>query len=83
MPETDTAELEFIQRKADALNLYVNRHKQYDPLLPGGDLYLMRKKKFGSEHEPSILRYATADQIWSFLNQQGGCHAQGARRYTR
>jgi hypothetical protein len=43
--ETDDMELDLIRRRADACNMYVNRHKQVDPCAPGGDLYLQRQKE--------------------------------------
>ena len=68
--ETSAEDFDLLRRRCDALNLYVNRHRQWDPTRGTGDLYLMRKKKFGSEHEPSILRYATAEEIWGYIKRE-------------
>jgi hypothetical protein len=40
MPETEQMELDLLQRRADAVNHYVNRHRTWDPARGGGDLYL-------------------------------------------
>ena len=49
-------------------------HKNFDPLLatPGREnafWYLQRRKKFGNEHEPTILKYATPQKIYDWINE--------------
>jgi hypothetical protein len=31
--------------------------------------YLQRRKKFGNEHEPTILKYATSQEIYDWINE--------------
>jgi hypothetical protein len=64
----DAEEFEFLKRKASALGLYIQEHRQYDPCIGGGPLYIQRKKKFGGEHVDTLLRYATPEKAWEFLN---------------
>ncbi len=71
MAETSRIELELLQRRADASNYYVNRHKGWDPTRGNGDLYLMRKVKFRTEPKETILRFSTADQIHAELTRLG------------
>jgi hypothetical protein len=68
---TDELDFEFMRRKADALGFWVGEHKQYDPCLGGGPYYVQRKKTFRKEHQPSLLRYATAEMVWDFLSHYG------------
>lgn len=62
--ETSQMELDLLQRRAELVGMYVNRHRQWDPLTDsGGDLYLMERKTRRNPKPPSMLRYATAEQI--------------------
>ena len=67
MNETPQEEFDLLRMRADAQNLYVNRHKQWDATRGTGDLYLQTKKKFRSEKAETIMRYATADDIHAAL----------------
>jgi hypothetical protein len=66
----DEEEYDAIRSFADSLGFYANVHQNYNPSLPGGPWYLQRKKKFSGrlEHEPSILKYSTADTVIAWLN---------------
>jgi len=76
MSELEDA-LEYDHLKAFAWNLgfHAEVHKHFNPLLsrPGREKafwYLMRSKKQNPEaapHEPSILRYALASEIYDWL----------------
>lgn len=67
--ETSDEDFDLLRRRCDELNLFVQRHKQWDPIRGTGDLYLMPKRKFREEHCDSILRYATAEQIWDYIKK--------------
>ncbi len=73
MPETSTAELDFIRRKADSLQLYCNRHVGFNPLSYGqdndqkGDLYLQPKLKSRDEKRVTLLKFASAKAVWAYL----------------
>lgn len=69
MPETSEMEFDLVRRRADAVNFYVNRHKDFDPTRGTGDLYLQPRRKFRREHVNTVLGYATADQIHEALAQ--------------
>jgi hypothetical protein len=62
--ETSQMELDLLVRRAKANGMYVNRHKQWNPMSDdGGDLYLMPRKTFRDEKMPTVLKYATAEQV--------------------
>ena len=63
MPETSQKELDLLRKRADAVNHYVNRHRDYDPVRVGGDLYLQPKRKFRREHVDTVIAYATPSLI--------------------
>lgn len=67
MRETSDMEFDLVRRRADAVNCYVNRHKNFDPARGGGDLSLQPRRKFRREHVDTILGYATADEIHAEL----------------
>lgn len=72
--ETDAIEFDLLVKRGGALGLYVQRHKQYDPCAPGGDLYVQEQRgRFlragGVGNPPSLLRYATAEQVHEFLQR--------------
>ncbi len=66
--ETDELEFDLTKRRCEREGFYLGRHKNFDPAMGGGDLYLMPKQKFGGERNPSLLSYATSDQIHRYLN---------------
>lgn len=73
---SELEEYDALRAFARQLGFYVNIHRNFNRLLaaPGREnacWYLQRSKKFGSrmEHEPTILKYRTADEIYSWLNE--------------
>ena len=71
MPETDEVEFDLLRRRAAELGFHVQRHRVFDPTLGNGDLYIMEKRRFPGEWLPTILKYATADDIHEYLNGVG------------
>lgn len=63
----DAEELEFLQRRAAALGLYCNEHKNFDPCRGTGSLFVVPIRKFRNEHRPSLIKYATPAQCWEFF----------------
>lgn len=63
----DVEELELMRRKADALGLYVNEHRQYDPCRSNGPLYVADKKKHHTDRPVTHLRYASPQMVWDLL----------------
>jgi hypothetical protein len=80
MAETDDMEFDLLRRRAEALGYFVQRHRNYDPCMPGGDLYLAPSRRFRGEHVDTILKYATADKIHAYLNGVGHGGHQTNRR---
>jgi hypothetical protein len=78
MSETDQMELDLLQKRADACGMYCNRHRTWDPVRGGGDLYLQPKKKFRGDVNGDICRYATPDQITRHL-----CRIEEEARHQR
>jgi hypothetical protein len=70
MAETDDIEFDLLRRRADEAGFFVQRHRDYDPCRGGGDLYLQEKRELRRDRMPSLLKYATADQIHEFLNRR-------------
>ncbi len=76
MSELDQQQLDD-QREYDALRafawsqgFFAQVHRNFNPLLqrPGREnacWYLKLRKKFGAEHEHSILKYSTPDEIYA------------------
>lgn len=65
---TDDLEFELTRRRCEREGFYLGRHKNFDPVMGGGDLYLMPRKKFGDQRNPSLLSYATSDEVHAYLN---------------
>lgn len=61
MPITDEMELDLLRKRADFVGCYVQRHKNAD--IFGGDLYLMERRTPRNPRPPTLLKYASADQI--------------------
>lgn len=68
-------EYDALRHFARSMGFHAEIHKGFDRLraAPGrGDAcwYLQRSKKFGGrcEHEPSILKFAKAEEIYAWLN---------------
>ncbi len=68
--ETDEVDFDLTKRRCEREGFYLGRHKNFDPVLGGGDLYLMPKQKFGGERNPSLLSYVDSDTVHHFLNEQ-------------
>lgn len=68
MPETSEIEFDWLKIRARNVDMIVRRHKDYDPVRGGGDLYLEPKEAAGIR-EPAILTYATEDQVHAALAQ--------------
>jgi hypothetical protein len=76
-PELDEQlEYDALRNFAWSLGFFAQVHRNFDPLRqrPGREnacWYLQRSKKFGGrlEHEQSILRYSTAEEIYAWLNE--------------
>lgn len=64
---TDEMELDLLRRRAYHCGMYVERHKRSD--ICGGDLYLQERRSRGNPKPPSILRFATADQVHDALRE--------------
>lgn len=75
MAETSTMEFDMLKRCAAEIGFHVQRHRSFDPCLPGGDLYIQETRKFRDEHMPTLRKFQTADQIWEFL-RNGGSHGR-------
>ena len=67
MASTDPEELELLQRRAAALGLYCNEHKNYDPCRGGGPLFVIEKRKSRGQECETFLKYATPEQCWEFF----------------
>jgi hypothetical protein len=68
MSETEELDFQLTRRRAEREGYHVQRHKDYDPAQGGGDLYLMRTRKFRGEHTPTLLSYATSDEVHAYMN---------------
>jgi hypothetical protein len=68
MSETPEKDFDLLARRAADLGYYVQRHRQWDPNFGTGDLYIMERRRFPGERLPTILKYATADEIHNYLN---------------
>lgn len=69
MPEPTEMEFDLLVRRARELGFFLQRHRHYDPCSPGGDLYIQEGRRFTGQHCETLLRYATEDQCWKFLNE--------------
>lgn len=69
MPEeTPPLEFDLLVRRARIVGMYVNRHRNWNPLTDtGGDLYLMERKTHKNPKPPTLLKFATADEIGDAL----------------
>ncbi len=65
--QVDAEEFDFLQRRADALGLYLNEHRNYDPCVGSGSLYIQTKRKWPGEKCTGLLKYATPAQCWEFF----------------
>jgi hypothetical protein len=72
--ETKPSEFDNLKTQGKLLGLHVERHKSFDTTREGsGDLYVQQRKAIfqfetgGTGNPPSLIRYATAEQVRSFL----------------
>lgn len=63
MPETSQMEFDLLVRRARLVGMYVNRHRNWSPLDSGGDLYLMEQRTTKNPRPPTLLKFATAEEI--------------------
>jgi hypothetical protein len=57
-------EFDLLVRRARIVGMYVNRHRNWNPITDtGGDLYLMERKTSKNPKPPTLLKFATADEI--------------------
>jgi hypothetical protein len=66
MPETSEIEFDWLKIRARNVDMFVGRHKDYDPVRGGGDLFLEVKERAGIR-EPAVLTYANEDEIHAAL----------------
>jgi len=64
----DPAEFDLLKRRADDLGLYLNEHRDAD-WFSDAVFYIMPKRKSAGQPCPSLLKYATAEQCWKFLDR--------------
>lgn len=88
----DALEYDALREFARALGFYANIHAGFDRLraAPGREdacWYLQRSKKFSGrlEHEPSILKFAKAEEVYQWLVEfraqtQGQTRGWGAEK---
>jgi hypothetical protein len=67
MSTTPDIELIWLQKRAELCGCYVNRHPDADPTLDG-DLYLQSRRTIKDFHPPSIVKYATVEEIEDALS---------------
>ena len=65
--ETSAEEFSNIHERAFQLGFYVGRHINFDPCRAGGDLYVMPRATFKGEKCPTLVKYATVDEVWDFI----------------
>lgn len=70
--ETPNGELEKLKRQGKQKGLHVERHRVFDPLSRGGDLYVQQRRAIyefqgGIGNPPSLIRYATAEKVQQLL----------------
>lgn len=68
-------ELYTLRQEARPLGFWVGRHGYFDPARGGGPFYLMRRKEFKEQRNPTLLRYATSEMIQDFLQQAAETYA--------
>lgn len=66
MAETSEMELDLLRRRAARCGHFVQRHRAADTMI-GGDLYLQQRRSTTNPRPPSLLKYATADQVHAAL----------------
>lgn len=72
--ETDQITFDLLRARAANRGFHLQRHKVWDPCARGGDLYIMEQKARwlrggNTGNPPSLMRYATAEQVSDFLRK--------------
>jgi hypothetical protein len=74
--DDDVTELSVLQRKARPLGFHVAEHKQFDPCRGNGPYFVVPKRRNKQEgYQPTLLRYATAQEVTDFLNREAENYA--------
>jgi hypothetical protein len=68
--ETNEMEFDSLSARARDLGYFVGRHVKYDPLMSGGDLYLMERSYDERKRMPTLRKYQTSEQLWEFFAEQ-------------
>jgi hypothetical protein len=81
MADVDEMELDLLKRQADTLGLYVNRHREIllCDIMDGRVFYLQRKRKSHGEVCPTILKYATVEEVQDYLTRSTPKASAGTR----
>ncbi len=67
MAETSGLDLVWLQKRAELCGCHCNRHKIADAC--GGDLYVMARKTHKGEKPPSLITYATVEEVEALLTR--------------
>jgi len=70
MAETSEMEFDSLTARARDLGYFVGRHNVFNPLAPGGDLYLMERAHGSHQKMPTLKKYQTAEQLWEFFARE-------------
>jgi hypothetical protein len=66
--ETPAMDFDLLVRRARVCGMYVNRHRDWNPLTDtGGDLYLMERRTARNPKPPTLLKFASAEEIGDAL----------------
>lgn len=71
---TEPEEFDALVRRADLLGLFLQEHRMFDPCRGGGPYYIAEKRKFREQHCETLLKYATAEHCWDFLERYAREH---------
>ena len=75
--DDEVTEHSVLVRKARPLGFYVGEHKFFDPAMGGGPYFVVAKRGRGNTGEamPTILKYATREQVEEFLENEAANYA--------
>jgi hypothetical protein len=73
--ETEPSEFDNLQSRGKSLGLHIERHHAFNPVAHNGDLYVQQRKAIylfngGVGNPPTLLQYATAEQVKQFLERE-------------
>lgn len=72
---TELTEVMTLRQKAGPLGIYVGEHKVFDPCR-GGPYFLVPKRRNKDDGlQPTLLRFATAEQVEAYLNREAEHYA--------